>query len=303
MAINIYVIGATLGTVLFMANASFANEKPVESAAGSTAAAVSERKLSKPRFEFGVAGAGLQVPAYPGSAVVSDRLLAAPWLIYRSDKLQVKDGGVELVAYESDNLTIDLGIGASLNADTSETPLRSGMPDLDYLLELGPRFNVPLSDKTVDGIRTRWDWTSALRFALSTDFSRVDYRGPVVNTQLRYRVEGFNNNKLSFNATATSTWLGDELMDYFYSVDEEFATPTRPQFDAESGFLSLGLSAGIGYKPIDNLNTFLGLGYTSLSGSRNDDSPLFEDESNPSVIFAVSWRIYKSKRMVQVRDE
>jgi len=64
--------------------------------------------------------------------------------------VQVKDGGIELVAYRSDRLVIDLGVSGSLNSDTSDTPLREGMPDLDFLFELGPRFNVPLSDFTRD---------------------------------------------------------------------------------------------------------------------------------------------------------
>lgn len=58
----------------------------------------------KPRFEFGLASAALQVPAYPSSSVDTERLFVLPWFIYRSDKLQVKDGGVQLIAYQSDRL-------------------------------------------------------------------------------------------------------------------------------------------------------------------------------------------------------
>lgn len=256
-----------------------------------------------PKFEFGFAAAALQVPAYPASAVKSDRQFLAPWFIYRSDSVQVKDGGVKLVAYESDKLIIDLGIGAALNADTSDTPLRDGMPDIDYILELGPRFDVPLTDKTTNGIRTRLNWISALRFAVSTDFKRLDYRGPLVNSQLRYRLGGFNDNKLSFSASVFSTWFGDRLSDYIFSVDSEFATDTRPEFDAEAGFLSVGLSASIGYKPTDNLTTFIGVGYTSLAGSKNEDSPLFETDNNANILLGVSWRLYKSKSLVTVREE
>lgn len=256
-----------------------------------------------PRFEFGVAAAGIQTPAYPASSVTSERLFVVPWFIYRSDKVQVKDGGIELVAYRSDRLVIDLGVSGSLNSDTSDTPLREGMPDLDFLFELGPRFNVPLSDFTRDGIRTRFNWVTSLRIALSTDFGSIDYQGPVLNTQLTYRSSGFFDNKLSFNAAVSTTWLGEELSDYFFEVDEQFVTPARAAFDARAGFLDVGISAGIGYKATPDITTFLGLGASSLNGSKNDDSPLFEDDINTRVILAASWRLFKSKRRVVNRDE
>lgn len=226
-----------------------------------------------------------------------------PWFIYRSDNIQVKDGGVELVAYESDRLKIDLGLSGSLNSDTSDTPLREGMPDLDFLLELGPRFDVPLSDSTRNGIRARLNWVTSLRLALSTDFRSIDNQGPVLNTELRYRMGGFYDDKLSFSASVSSTWLGNDLMDYFFAVDSEFATDTRPEFNASGGFLSVGASLGISYKVTRNINAFLGLGYNSLSGSENEDSPLFEDDSTSSIILAASWRLFESKTRVSVREE
>lgn len=256
-----------------------------------------------PQLEFGIAGAALQVPAYPASGVTNDRQFLVPWFIYRSDSVQVKDGGVELVAYESERLKVDLGISGSLNADTSDTPLREGMPDLDFLLELGPRFNVPLSDKTNNGIRARVNWVTSLRLAVSTDFRRLDSRGPVLNTELRYRMDGFNNDKLSFTASVNSTWLGNELMDYFFAVDSEFVTQGRAEFNARGGFLNVGASLGISYDITRNIGTFIGLGYKSFNGSENEDSPLFEDDSTTSVIIAASWRLYESKKMISVREE
>ena len=256
-----------------------------------------------PRFEFGVAAAALQVPAYPASAVDTNRQFFVPWFIYRSDSLLVKDGGVQLIAYESDRLIIDLGIAGSLNSDTSDTPLREGLPDLDFIFELGPRFNVPLLDVTNNSIRSRVNWETSLRIALSTDFRNLDYRGLVLNTKLGYRAGGFYNGKLSFNTSVASTWLGSQLSEYFYSVPREFATDTRPEFNADAGFLNVEAFFGVNFKPTPALNTFFGFRYASFNGSENEDSPLFEDDTNTGIIAAVSWKLYQSKRVVRVRDE
>ena len=258
---------------------------------------------AKPTFEFGVAAAALQVPAYPSSAVKNDRFFGAPWFIYRGDRVQVKEGGVELKAFQSEKLIIDVGIGAALGSDASDTPLRAGLPDLDFIFQLGPRFTVPLLDETVDGIRTRFNWVSALRFAVSTDFRSLDYQGPLATTELRFRKTGFKNNNLEFNASIGATWLGDDLMDYFFSVDPRFAVATRPAFDADAGFLSLELGAGIVYKPTPKLTTALVFGVTSHEGSGIDESPLFEESITTQALLAVSYTIFRSKRLVRVLDE
>ncbi len=261
------------------------------------------RTERKPTFEFGVAAAALQVPAYPSSSVKNNRFFGAPWLIYRGDRLQVKEGGVELNAFQSKKLIVDLGIGAALGSDATDTPLREGLPDLDFILQLGPRFTVPLSDKTVDGIRTRFNWVSALRFAVSTDFRSLDFQGPLATTELQFRKTGFKNNNLEFNASVSATWLGDQLMDFFFSVDPEFATLDRPAFDADAGFLGVELNAGIVYKPTPKLTTALVLGVTSHEGSGIDESPLFEDTLTTQALVAFSYTIFQSKRLVRVLDE
>ena len=140
------------------------------------------------------------MPAYPSSSVKNDRFFGAPWIIYRGDKVQVKEGGVELKAFQSEKLIVDIGLGAALGSDASDTPLRANLPDLDFILQLGPRFTVPMIDKTVDGIRTRFNWISGLRLALSTDFRSLDFQGPLATTELRFRKTGYLNNNLEFNA-------------------------------------------------------------------------------------------------------
>lgn len=265
--------------------------------------AFGQESVPLPRLEIGVAAAGIQTAAYPSSSVNIKRVFAAPWLIYRSEKLEVKDGGVKLIAYQNDRLTIDLGINGSLSADTSETPLREGMPDIDFIFELGPRFDFKLSDDIKGNWRNRFNWESAYRFALSTDFGNLDYRGPVASTRLVYRKDSLTKKGLGFNVALRATWAGNQLQDYFYGVDEEFVTDVRPEFDADPGFIGLDLSAGVSFRPLKPVGAFIGLGYTSLAGAKNADSPLFEDTGDPRIILALSWRLYQSKKTVTPIDE
>jgi len=258
---------------------------------------------AKPQIEWGLGGAAINSSAYPSSSVNIQRQFVLPWFIYRGDSVQVKDGGIKLIAYESDRLLIDLGLGGSLNADTSETPIRDGMPDIDFLFELGPQFNFSISDHQRKNWRNRVNWVSAYRFALSTDLRRLDYRGPVATTELRYRKDSLTNNKVSFEAELEATWAGNGLMDYFFAVDPEFETDTRPQFSANAGYLGLDLSLGLQYEFSPALSAFASIGVTNYAGSRNEDSPLFEDENNARVFLAVIWRLYASEAVTKVVDE
>ena len=259
--------------------------------------------LAKPQLEIGVAGAGISSAAYPSSSVTSNRGFIVPWFVYRSEKVQVKDGGVKLIAYQNDWLTVDVGIGGSLNADTSITPIREGMPDIDFIFEAGPRFDVSIKDDSTGAWRDRVNWVTAYRFAVSTDFKRLDYRGPLLNTELVYRKDGIGDNRLSFDVSLGATWAEERLQDYFFEVAPEFVTSDRARFDAQAGFLGLDLSAGIQFQPTKRVSAFVGVGVSSFDGSRNEDSPLFEEDLNTRVIAALSWEIYRSKKLVTASGE
>jgi len=262
------------------------------------------QQVYKPKMEAGVAAAGIHGPAYPGSSISSDRFFFAPWFIYRSDTLSVKDGGINLKAYDSDRVIVDLGIGVALNADSSITPVREGMPDLDYLLELGPRINVLLFDEFGElGRRNRLNWKTSYRQSLSTDFKRLDLRGPVFDTELEYRWDTNAANDLSIEASVGALWLGNKLSDYIYAVEPQFATQDREAYDAQSGFLGFNLSLGFMVRPVKKMNLYFGLGLDLYDGTRNEQSPLFEKDQGTSAILAVSYKLYESADTVLVRDE
>lgn len=282
--------------VLFIALAlSFAN-----------VSAVHAQQTYKPKVEAGLAAAGIYSPAYPGSSVSSDRFFAAPWVIYRGENVNVKDGGVNLKAYDSDLVTVDLGISFSLNADSSITPVRDGMPDLDYLLELGPRVNVWLYDEYREsGYRNRLNWKTSYRQAMSLDFKRLALhgRGPVFDTELDYRWDSNAASDLSILASVGALWVGNKLSDYIYAVEPQYVTEDREAYDAQAGFLGIDLSLGILVRPVKNMSVYFGLGVDLYDGSRNDQSPLFEKERGSSVLLGVAYTLYESAETVLVRDE
>lgn len=261
------------------------------------------KTISKPQWEFGVAAAALKVPAYPASAEKSERQFFVPWFVYRGDKVRLQDGGLKLIALQNSRVTIDVSISASLNADSEEAPLRQGMPNLDYLLELGPRADVRLLDETAeDGRRYRLNWSTALRQAVSTDFSSITARGPVLGTELRYKYEGLNDGRTTLSASLGSWWGGEKIMDYFYQVDAAFETPQRATYDARAGYIGSAVGLSVGHEFNRKISAFIGFRLSLFDGAKNGNSPLYEDETNTGVFGGVSWALKESSATIDVLD-
>lgn len=278
------------------------SDEPTEAAIDGKAP-VEFKTIKKPQWEFGLAGAGLRVPAYPASAIENQRGFLLPWFIYRGDKVRFQDGGLKVIALQNQRVTIDVSISASLNANSEDTPLRAGMPDLDYLLELGPKADVRIWEHDLgDGQSSRLNWSTALRLAVSTDFSSIRSRGPVLGTELSYRRSGLLGGSTTFSASVDATWTGEKMMDYIYAVDPAFVTPERAAYDAKAGYLGTSLSVGIGRRFNKDVLAFLGVAVTLHDGAKNVDSPLFESSSNTGIYGGISWTIKQSKETIDVLD-
>lgn len=283
---------------LLMLPAVHSAEQPAD------APALTQAGTSLPRWEFGLAAAALNVPAYPSSGSSSERQFLVPWFVYRGDKVRLQDGGAKLIALENERVTIDLSVAASLNANSEDAPLRAGMPNLDYLLELGPKLDVRLFDKTEDnGERRFLSWSTALRAAMSTDFSSAQGRGAVLGSQLRYRHRGLANDRVSWSASLTSTWATESLLDYIYQVDDAFVTADRPAYDARAGYVGTRLSFGLLNKINERWSTYLGLSTSVHNSAANRNSPLFERDNTFSIFGGISWEIKRSRDTIRVLDE
>lgn len=277
--------------------AATADQTPVDSRLELLAPTV----LRRPVWEFGIGGGYFSGFDYPASNDSNRRAIALPFFIYRGPQWRFGDGGIRAVAIERPRLKLDLSIGGSLNANSAGNSAREGMPDLDFLFEIGPQLEVSLFDQAMSsGGRVQLRFSSELRAVLSTDFSRLDAQGVVLEAGLGLTYRNVRGSGIDLLGALQSTYASEELQDYFYEVAPQFATDARPVFDAEGGYLESGLFAGLGLTPRKNLRVFLGVFHGWFEGARNQDSPLFETESSTGLAIGVVWTLKKSRRMVDV---
>ena len=83
-------------------------------------------------------------------------------------------------------------------------------------------------------------------------------------------------------------------MNYFYEVEPRFATPTRPAFEADAGYLGTELTTTIQRHLNERLELRAGVKVWLNHGATNDDSPLFREDVNYGVFAALIWSFWHS---------
>lgn len=279
-----------------------AADKPAANTASSEIPAPSSIS-QKPRWEIGIGGGYFSGFDYPASSDSNERAIALPFFIYRTPLFRFGGGGIRAVAVERPRLKLDLSIGGSLNASSQGNSAREGMPDLDFLFEIGPQLEIRLLDRRLSsGSRVLARFTSELRAVFSTDFRGVDSQGVVADIGVGLNVGDIAGSGITFITGVDATFATESLHDYFYQVDPEFVTDTRPLFDASGGYLESNVFVGFAMRPFSQVRVFTGVSKGFFNGASNEDSPLFDVREQTRYALGIVWTIKTSKRMVDIVD-
>lgn len=251
---------------------------------------------AQPLWEFGAGGAVIDVAKYPASGERNFIALAAPYLIYRGDVFRVGGGnGARAVVVDESDFELDLSFGGAFSADSDDNTVREGMPELDFLFEVGPQIIYKVKDYAFDGGgKARLNARLQTRAVFSTDFGSLDHRGYVVEPTLSYQQRGVLFEKTGLNVSFSMTYASEKLHDYFYEVDAAFANVNRAQYDAKGGYLGSELSVGLSFPIAENIRGFFGGSAQFHQGAANENSPLFEDDITYSLGLGFVWRLYES---------
>jgi len=254
-----------------------------------------------PLWELGFGAGVLHTPDYPSSSERSTRAIALPYMVYRGNVFRLGDGqAARAVAAESARFELSMSFDAAFDARSDRNELREGMPDLDFLFEVGPQLRLKLGRYVFkDNGHGELDLALQARAAFSTDFKGIDHQGYVAEPMLRYRHWGLLWPQLETNVSLRPIWADRQLQDFFYGVAPEFVTAERPLFESEEGYFGTQLSLFARWHFTDRLQVFGGTQIVSHQGAANRDSPLFEKDYTVNVGGGFLWSVFDSKRTVQ----
>jgi outer membrane scaffolding protein for murein synthesis (MipA/OmpV family) len=255
-----------------------------------------EQSQAKPLWEFAIAGYGLYGPAYPGSAEKQANFLPLPLPIYRGKFLRLGEDTEKPIRgrlFRSDWLRLDLDMDLNFGSKSADIEARVGMPDLDPLIELGPELELKFTRQPLYA----GDVYLALqaRGAVSLDGLDPTWRGLSFSPELRY-VRHFEQAGKRLKLRLTPTFATSEYMQYYYEVDPAFANAQRPAYQASAGYLGTTLGLSLVQPVTEKFEVRGGVRLEFLQGARNQNSPLFTDDTTQAIYVAFIYKFWASKR-------
>ncbi len=248
-----------------------------------------EQTEKLPKFEIGMGGAAANSFDYPAADQQHFHFLPFPYFIYRGSIFKSdRDRGTRAEFISDDYQTFDLSFGGSFPSPKDSNLARAGMSSLDWLGEVGPRYNVRLwsqqkGKESTSSLRAQISW----RAVFATDFSRVKDQGNLLQPQLSYQT--YLADQIRLFSKLGVIFADERLASYFYEVQDKDVTEFRPRYQARPGFLGTSLDVGLTYFWSKSLRIILSQDFSFFSGSANQGSPLFRKSENQSTLLAFIW--------------
>jgi len=242
-----------------------------------------------PIWEFGLGAGVIGGNDYRGSSNTSAYLGPVPYFVYRGDNVQFDRDGFRGTFLEQDNLRLNLSVSGTLPADSDENSQREGMPDLKPTIEIGPSLEATLWQKPF----SRYRLILPLRGVVATDLQETEGAGWVfyphlnIDTPQTYqRWEG--------GLRVGPLFADQKYHEYFYGVEDQYATADRPAYQAEGGYSGTALILSVARRRPDWwFGAFIRYDY--LGGASFDESPLVEQEYSLIAGVALTWNFARSE--------
>lgn len=252
---------------------------------------------TKPLWEVGAGLAAIDFPVYRGASEHRLYLLPIPYVVYRGEMLQVNRERVRGLIFRRDSVELDVSVNGSVPVKSKDSIARQGMPDLDPSLEIGPSLNVHL--RYSEDRKTNLDMRMPLRYVIATDFSHFQHVGWLFQPQLNLDMRDMNYSGWNMGLVGSLIFSDRRYHQYFYNVAPQFATATRPSYNAGGGYSGTQLALACN-KSQDNLWMGGFMKWDNLKGAVFADSPLVKSRQHFTLGFAFAWVFDKSDRMVDV---
>lgn len=222
---------------------------------------------------------------YPGAKATNRLYLPAPYFTFRSPELEI-DRGIRGFLYNSENIAIDISADFALPVNSDDTQARKGMPDLDFMLQLGPSIEFLLNDNSKNYFDVRFELP--LRVAVVSDFNSVENIGYLIEPRFSFNHRRLSKTGFSQKAVIGLKFSTQDLHAYYYDVAAEFATEKRPVYNSDAGFGGGFIKYGFSYKARDFIYWAF-LRYQSLRGAEFEDSPLVLKKDYYFIGFGFAW--------------
>lgn len=236
-------------------------------------------------WEVGAGATAAQLPLYPGSSQKNNFAIPFPFFRIQTEYFEI-DEGVRGFFYESPDIRLNVSGDFGIPVNSQDSDARSGMPDLNTVLQVGPSLEVIFAGGRRKPSEFRLELP--LRFAVATDIKNTDPLGWVLEPRLTFETLRPRKSGFAYQISSGFRYASQELNAYYYDVPLAFATPQRAAYESEGGYSGYFLDL-VGNWRYDNIMYFTFARYQNLSGTEFEDSPLVEENNYLSVGVGIIW--------------
>lgn len=293
-AASLVLLGA-----LLLAPATRAQEVPLPGPVveGKVTPVAADAPGGEPLWELGIGVAAVRFDNYRGSDKTNTYVLPLPFVAYRGRFLRADRDGARAILFAGRRVVVDVSLGASVPTKSKDDEARRGMPDLAGTFEIGPNLNVELWESS--DRKLKLDLRLPVREAITIERSPHAI-GVTFSPNLNLDVRGFAGS-WNLGMLAGPLFADRRYHRYYYSVAPEFATATRPAYDAPGGYAgwraTVALSRRLGSFWVGGF-----LRYDDLHGASFAPSPLVRKENTVTAGFGISWIFAISSQRVRIED-
>ncbi len=254
-----------------------------------------------PRWELGVGATAITMPAYRGADSSENFLIPFPYLIYRSENLNVDEGGIHGKLFRSDNIKLDLSIAGGPPVSSSQDGARRGMPRLAPTFEVGPSFEVRIWQQGKQ--QSLWFNTPAravFSAGETAEGNGIRHQGWSVTPYFNYTYQTFGPRRWKSSIAAGPLFSDDNFHGYYYEVPAGHDTLSRPLYQAGGGYSGSRITAIVQHRLSKTLSVAAFARYDTLKNARFADSPLVESEHYHLAGIALTWIFAESSSQIEV---
>jgi outer membrane scaffolding protein for murein synthesis (MipA/OmpV family) len=252
----------------------------------------------KPLWEAGLGIGALRFPDYRGSDESQVYPVPVPYFVYRGDFFKADKDGVRGEIFDHRYAELTISLNATIPVRSEDNHARTGMPDLQPTVELGPSLDVHLWRSADE--RMKFALVMPLRLPLTVETTPRSI-GWVFAPRFNLDVDDIRGSGWNVGIGIGPLYADRKFHDYFYSVSARYATADRPAYQADGGYSGTHVLASMSKRfPKYWIGAYLR--YDSLANAAFSDSPLVRSNHYLAGGFGIAWMIGQSKRMVETED-
>ena len=236
-------------------------------------------------WSYGIGVGALSLDDYRGSARRNDYLLPFPYLRLKSKRLAIDENGLHGRLAVIPNARLEMSMAAGIPVAADKNQLRQDMPGLAPSFEIGPALEMTISTST-DGNR-ELVINLPFRAAFTVSGFTIRHQGWILSPFIEYRLHFGRPEPWRLGIAAGPIYADRRYHDYYYGVEPEYSTLTRPTYSATAGYSGYRVTVTLAKRQGQYWYGMFAR-YDNLAGATFTDSPLVETDDYLAAGMAVA---------------